>query len=167
LPFRNFPPPPRGVCGNNCCDSYESGYAPPATNDLFYSQLVDPITHVIDFAPSKVKDCHCQYRPTPVSRYSTMDAGSEGWGDDLSHEYVIEDMLKLSPAQILFLKKTKPRKVEVFAWLTKNGMGPEWFDNYGDTWCDSVEGVLEERGVMDLEEVLEEGGVIVAREEIE
>jgi hypothetical protein len=164
--LRNYAPG-QALCGNNtCCFSNERYSAMIVADDLFYSQAASPLTFA-SIPRSKVKDCHCQHQPAPLSRFASMDAGSEGWGDDLSHDYVIEDMLKLSPAQILYLKTTKPRKAEVYAWLTKSGFGGDWFENYGDTWCESVEGVLMERGVEELDDVLVDGGITVARVEDE
>jgi hypothetical protein len=74
---------------------------------------------------------------------STHDPGSEGWGDDIGHYYVVEDMLKLDPEQILWLKENAPLKgmVETFV----KGLG-EWFENNGETWGQTLEWVLKERG---------------------
>jgi len=167
LSFRNFPTPAQALCGNNSScvsvDRYGVEFTTPVRNDLFYNQFAPPAPFA-NFQ-SKFKDCNCGNHQSV--RFSPFDAGSEGWGDDLSHQYIIEDMLKLSPAQILYLKTTKPRKAELFAWLAKSGMGSEWFDNYADTWCESVGGVLCERGVMDLDKVLIGGGITIARAEFE
>jgi hypothetical protein len=137
-------------------------------NGIFANQWVPSVSHGNNGGkPAYKRDCNCHYTPTPTvfSRFSPIDGGSEGWGDDLSHEYVVNDMLKLSPAQILYLKLTKPRKADVFAWLATNDMGPEWFDNYGDTWGESVEGVLRERLGGEEQDVLLADGVLAQREE--
>lgn len=48
-----------------------------------------------------------------------------GWGDEIAHYYVVEDMLKLAPDQILWLYEhvtdaagTHAREEDVHAWLT-------------------------------------------------
>ena len=38
------------------------------------------------------------------------EPGAEGWGDDISHYYVIEDMMKLDPESILYLRDHCPLK---------------------------------------------------------
>lgn len=83
---------------------------------------------------------------TAYNRYAfnaSHDPGSEGWGDDIGHYYVVEDMLKLDPEQILWLKENAPLKGMVEAFV--KGMG-EWFENNGETWGQTLEWVLRERG---------------------
>lgn len=81
------------------------------------------------------------------------EPGAEGWGDDIPHYYVVEDMMKLDPEQVLWLKENAPMKgqVEIFV----KGLG-DWFENNGETWSQTLEWVLNERGE-DVEEVL--GGI--------
>lgn len=86
---------------------------------------------------------YAKYKPTAFH-----EPGDEGWGDDLSHYYVIEDMLKLDPEQILWLKDNAPFKAQVEAYIRDLG---EWFDNNGETFGQTLEFVLTERGV-DAEE---------------
>lgn len=71
------------------------------------------------------------------------DPGNEGWGDDIGHYYVVEDMLKLDPEQILWLKENAPLKGMVESFV--RGLG-EWFDNNGETWGQTLEWVLRARG---------------------
>ena len=87
-----------------------------------------------------------------------VDPGAEGWGDSISHYYIVEDMLKLDPSQILWLKERKMGRMQVTEWL--RGLG-DWFENYGDTWGETANWVLGERSE-DCEEVLgnERGGII-------
>ncbi|KAB8342713.1 hypothetical protein FH972_022313 [Carpinus fangiana] len=82
---------------------------------------------------------YAKYRPT-----ATHEPGCEGWGDDISHYYVVEDMLKLDPGQILMLKTCAPSKSQVEAYV--RGLGP-WFENNGDTFAETLEWVLRQRGV--------------------
>ena len=98
----------------------------------------------------------------------------EGWGDDINHYYVVQDMLKLDPAQILWLKEEAPLKRQVELYIRSLGEGGEsgdgqfendhgggaricsnggaagswdsWFENNGETWVQTLEWVLAERG---------------------
>lgn len=70
--------------------------------------------------------------------------GAEGWGDDIPHYYVIEDMLKLCPDQILWLKENAPLKGMVESYV--RSLGDYWFENNGETWGQTLEWVLDERG---------------------
>jgi hypothetical protein len=91
---------------------------------------------------------------------------TEGWGDDITHYYVVEDMLKLSPETILFLRDASlPRsEVEIFV----KGLG-EWFGNNGETFNETCRAVLGGRGVEweDFREEVEEGiiGIVEGGEE--
>lgn len=76
------------------------------------------------------------------------EPGLEGWGDDVQHYYIVEDMLKLDPRQILWLKDNAPLKSQVERYV--KGMG-EWFDNNGETFGQTLESVLYARGE-DVEE---------------
>ncbi|KAF2181787.1 hypothetical protein K469DRAFT_588550 [Zopfia rhizophila CBS 207.26] len=71
------------------------------------------------------------------------DPGAEGWGDDIPHYYVVEDMLKLDPEQIMWLKENAPLKGMVESYIKSLG---DWFENNGETWGQTLEWVLEERG---------------------
>lgn len=81
------------------------------------------------------------------------EPGAEGWGDDIPHYYVVEDMMKLDPEQILWLKVNAPLKGQVEMFV--RGLG-DWFENNGETWSQTLEWVLNERGEV-VEEVL--GGI--------
>ncbi|MCJ1228988.1 hypothetical protein MMC12_005652 [Toensbergia leucococca] len=96
----------------------------------------------------------------PSSKYHYHDAIlAEGWGDEIHHYYVVEDMLKLDPGQILLLRDSGVGKgdfgvgsgsgggvaskgvVEAFV----RGLG-EWFENNGETFQETVAWVIRERG---------------------
>jgi hypothetical protein len=89
--------------------------------------------------------------PTYTSRYASSkfsllpnhEIGAEGWGDDIPHYYVIEDMLKLDPEQIMWLKENAPLKGMVEGYVRSLG---DWFENNGETWGQTLEWVLSERG---------------------
>ena len=96
-----------------------------------------------------------------------LDPGAEGWGDDITHYYVVEDMVKLSPEQILHLKDQCPLKVQVEGYV-KEVVG-EWFINNGETFSETLAFVVKQRGG-DMEEMrlgVEDGeaGVVVGEDE--
>lgn len=89
------------------------------------------------------------------------EPGAEGWGDDISHYYVVEDMMKLDPEQILFLRDHCPLKVQVETHI--RGLG-DWFVNNGETFSETLGFVIRQRGG-DLEELkmaIEDGEAGVA-----
>ena len=111
--------------------------------------------------------------PTYTSRYTSPackfalhpghDVGAEGWGDDISHYYVIEDYMKLDPEQVLWLKENAPLKGMVEGYVRLLG---SWFENNGATLGQTVDWVLDERGesVVEFTDLIAEGrlGVAVA-----
>ncbi|KAF2263920.1 hypothetical protein CC78DRAFT_533692 [Lojkania enalia] len=115
--------------------------APPAHN---------PFTSLYHTAPSTLSN-HFHSTSTYNSRYAASkfslhthhDVGAEGWGDDIPHYYVVEDMLKLDPEQIMWLKENAPLKGMVEMYV--RGLG-DWFENNGETWAQTLEWVLDERG---------------------
>ncbi|KAL8712773.1 MAG: hypothetical protein Q9220_002981 [cf. Caloplaca sp. 1 TL-2023] len=99
----------------------------------------------------------------------------QGWGDDVSHYYVIEDMLKLHPGQIMQLYNFVVNGSGKLGALEAGPMGGnhkaavetfvvglgEWFDNNGETLGETVRLVLNERG----EDTFDGVGSIVAEGE--
>jgi hypothetical protein len=84
-----------------------------------------------------------RYHQTKYLTTSHHEPGAEGWGDDIGHYYVVEDMLKLDPEQILWLRENAPLKGMVEGYVRELG---EWFDNNGETWSQTLEWVMKERG---------------------
>lgn len=84
------------------------------------------------------------------------EPGGEGWGDDIPHYYVVEDMLKLDPGQVLWLKENAPLKGMVESYVRELGA---WFENNGETFGQTLEWVIRERGedVEELREGIREG----------
>ncbi|KAJ4988712.1 hypothetical protein SVAN01_05845 [Stagonosporopsis vannaccii] len=89
------------------------------------------------------------------------DVGAEGWGDDISHYYVIEDYMKLDPEQVLWLKENAPLKGMVEGYVRLLG---GWFENNGATLGQTVDWVLNERGegAVDFAEGIAEGRLGIA-----
>lgn len=71
------------------------------------------------------------------------DPGQEGWGDEIPHYYVVQDMLKLDPAQVLWLRDHAPLKEHVESYVHSLG---DWFRNNGETFVDTLLWVMNERG---------------------
>ncbi|KAJ5484418.1 hypothetical protein N7453_012372 [Penicillium expansum] len=72
------------------------------------------------------------------------DPGYEGWGDEIPHYYIMQDMLKLNPGQILWLRDHALLKEQVEEYVWSLG---EWFRNNGETFGDTLEYVMNERGL--------------------
>ncbi|SMR56635.1 unnamed protein product [Zymoseptoria tritici ST99CH_1E4] len=123
---------------------------------------------------------HLNYPPAPSSfvgegwstfgagRYQSRlaptrwhEPGAEGWGDDISHYYIIEDMMKLDPEQLLYLRDNCHLKAQVESHV--RGLG-EWFVNNGETFSETLGFVIKQRGgdVEDLKVAVEEGEAGVA-----
>lgn len=98
-----------------------------------------------------------KYHQSKYTATAYHEPGAEGWGDDIGHYYVVEDMLKLDPEQILWLKENAPLKGMVEGYV--RGLG-EWFENNGETFGQTVEWVLRERG----DDVAEVGEAIAVGE---
>ena len=81
---------------------------------------------------------HSKYVPTPGH-----EPGAEGWGDEIPHYYVVEDMLKLDPGQIIWLRENAPLKGQVESFV--KGLG-DWFENNGETLGQTMALVLHDRG---------------------
>ncbi|PGH33796.1 hypothetical protein GX50_03365 [[Emmonsia] crescens] len=85
-----------------------------------------------------------------VNKYATKfrsdlyhEPGTEGWGDQIHHYYVVEDMMKLDPSQVLWLRENAPFKEQVESYVRSMG---DWFDNNGETFGQTLEWVMGERG---------------------
>ncbi|KAI9730534.1 MAG: hypothetical protein M1834_005775 [Cirrosporium novae-zelandiae] len=89
------------------------------------------------------------------------EIGGEGWGDEIPHHYVVEDMLKLDPGQILWLRDNALLKQEVEAFVRNLG---DWFENNGETFGQTLEWVLDERGedIEDLKNAVKDGDLGIA-----
>jgi len=106
---------------------------------------------------------HSTHQINSSPRFSTKyqstawhEPGAEGWGDEIPHYYVVEDMLKLDPGQIIWLRENAPLKGMVEGFV--RGLG-EWFENNGETFGQTLEWVLRERAedAEDLKEAIREG----------
>ena len=124
VPFGGAAPPPH----------FSAYHSPPPPAAL----LVSHFHHSETLLATKFRATYARY-----SFGAGHDPGAEGWGDDIGHYYVVEDMLKLDPEQILWLKENAPLKGMVEGYV--RGLG-EWFENNGETWGQTLEWVLRERG---------------------
>ena len=92
------------------------------------------------------------------------EPGSEGWGDDISHYYIVEDMMKMNPEQILHLRDFCPLKAQVENYVKE--VGGEWYANNGETFSETLAFVMRQRGgdVEELRMAVEDGefGIVVS-----
>ncbi|CAC9894651.1 unnamed protein product [Aureobasidium pullulans] len=120
------------------------------------SFVQDGAYHCSEVAASK---WHNKYVPT-----ANHEPGAEGWGDDILHYYVIEDMLKLDPEQLMFLKENAPFKRQVEDHIRSQG---DWFDNNGETFVQTLQQVIHDRGqeMDEFKDAIEDGELGVALKE--
>lgn len=130
------------------CFNVHLNYPPPLTTAM---------PDIYQYRQTIQNDKMHKFRSTP-----THDPGFEGWGDDIQHYYIVEDMLKLDPAQVLWLRDNAPLKVQVEKYV--KGLG-EWFDNNGETFGETVEWVLKARGedIADFRADLKDGITGIAK----
>ncbi|KAI9038355.1 F-box domain protein [Aspergillus affinis] len=121
--------------GNSSSDAFER--RPNNVVDQYFHT-----THPGNFAESPAK-----YRSKFRNDFH-HDPGFEGWGDEIPHYYVVQDMMKLDPGEILWLREHAPLKEQVEAYVHSLG---EWFCNNGETFRETTEWVMNERGE-DIEE---------------
>lgn len=90
------------------------------------------------------------------------DPGSEGWGDEIPHYYVVQDMMKLDPCQILWLCNHAPMKQQVEDYVFSLG---DWFRDNGETFGDTLEWVMKERNddVADLRAAIDDREMGIVR----
>ena len=112
---------------------------------------VPPLAPSSQFFHTNYHTTHQNYaQPRLNSKYH--DILNDGWGDEINHYYVVEDMLKLDPRQVLMLKQgissvlggDGNRKSLVGSFVASLG---EWFDNNGSTFGATLEWVIRERGL--------------------
>lgn len=114
--------------------------SPTSNDDTFYHSHYSPAS---SSALSK-QSLASKLRSDPFH-----DPGQEGWGDEIPHYYIVQDMLKLDPGQILWLRDHAPLKEHVEEYVQSLG---DWFRNNGETFADTLVWVMNERGE-DVEEV--------------
>jgi hypothetical protein len=130
----NYPPPSASLSLHDRSSHNASG---SSIQQYFHT------AHPGNFAESPAK-----YR----SRFRndlSHDPGYEGWGDEIPHYYIMQDMMKLDPGQILWLRDHALLKEQVEEYICSLG---EWFRDNGETFGDTLEYVMNERG-FDIKEV--------------
>ncbi|KAI4203929.1 MAG: hypothetical protein LQ350_001551 [Teloschistes chrysophthalmus] len=126
-----------------------------------YGELSNPIISLMHIpAPGGMK----HWRHLCNDSIGLVDTW-EGWGDDVSHYYVIEDMMKLHPGHLMQLYHFVTGKTDNLAAMVDDGfimtrslgghkatveafvadLG-EWFDNNGETRSETIKFVVNERG---------------------
>ena len=79
------------------------------------------------------------------------DSHTEGWGDEIAQYYIVEDMMKLDPRQILVLLDQPLCKRQVEEYIDAQG---SYFVNNGQTLAQTLAWVMQARG-QELEELRE------------
>lgn len=124
-----------------------------------------------------------------ASKYDHRADLGLGWGDEISNYYVVEDMLKLDPGQLLYLFEsvtgvslTASSAVGYInydyessagkddqSWVVETFISDlgEWFENNGQTLTQTAEWVLEGRGedFKEVKQEVENGGGVVREDE--
>ncbi|KAG8526202.1 uncharacterized protein KY384_000195 [Bacidia gigantensis] len=117
--------------------------------------------------------------PFPLVSRELHGTTLEGWGDEITHYYVLEDMLKLNPSQLLYLYhsimeatqggfnagSSAKGLVEAFvAGLDQAGL---WFENNGETLGETISFVIRERGgeAQEIRSAVEERSLGVVQED--
>ncbi|KAF2857165.1 hypothetical protein K470DRAFT_261054 [Piedraia hortae CBS 480.64] len=113
--------------------------------DLFENVLKETVRWNV--CPSNgrllAKSLPCHYRCRLWTHHDELLL--QGWGDEITHYYVVEDMMKLDPQQILFLSDSRLSRRGVEAYI-KTACQGEWFGNNGETFSETLAHVLSQRG---------------------
>ncbi|KAK2766239.1 hypothetical protein FQN54_007755 [Arachnomyces sp. PD_36] len=122
-------------------------YPPPSSYSLQSSRPNPSSSPLVDENPFAVKPrtVKPQYNkgPNKLNANIYSDPSNEGWGDELPHYYIVEDMMKLDPGQVLWLRENAESKEDVELYV--RGLG-DWFENNGETFGQTLEWVMSERG---------------------
>lgn len=89
--------------------------------------------------------------------------GMYGWVDDVTRFYVVEDLMKLDPEQVLWLREEVYMNVQVPPHVAP--LGEEWFVNNGETFAQTFETVMADRGedAQEIRERIARGDLGIAR----
>lgn len=162
----------REVVANNVCPSngrirhkFHKRYPDSNHQLLFNIHLNYPPSSFVPDSGYHNSHCasskyHAKFTPS-----RSHEPGAEGWGDDIGHYYVVEDMMKLDPGQILLLKEQFPLKTQVEAYV---GVLGDWFNNNGETFSETLGFVVRQRGgdMQELKAAVEdrEAGVVMSED---
>ncbi|KAK3169974.1 hypothetical protein OEA41_009359 [Lepraria neglecta] len=119
-------------------------------------------------------------RLSMAKNYNHHHGAVEGWGDEIAQYYVVEDMLKLHPGQLMHLFESVVGQVSSSDGLlggwdpvggSKGAVGHfvaglgDWFENNGETLMETVGVVVADRGgdMGALREGVEDGWEGIAR----
>ncbi|KAK5107081.1 hypothetical protein LTR62_001865 [Meristemomyces frigidus] len=161
----------RDVVANNICPSngrirqkYQKRYPdsnhqllfnihlnhPPPTSTWCSTSPGSPSMNLMHTQSESKYPHHHPEHQSPLFPWSPSrhhEPSTEAWGDDINHYYIIEDMMKLSPAQILLLRDRCPLKAQVESFVrTEVDQGEGWFGENGETFCETLWSVVKGRG---------------------
>ena len=137
---------------------------------------------VVDFHQALFHSTPHVSRLSMARNHNQYGATVEGWGDDIVQYYVVEDMLKLNPGQLMHLFESLTgqagsdaestalysfgdRKAIVEHFVAALG---DWFENNGETLIETIGFVVGERGGdgRELGELVEGGLEGICRREL-
>ncbi|QIW98541.1 hypothetical protein AMS68_004059 [Peltaster fructicola] len=134
----------RDVIANNICPS--NGKMRARFHKRFQDHIPSQVSIHLNYARSSsaLQDsCYNSKYHASLSSSLFPDVSLDGWGDDIMHYYVVEDMMKLDPEQILLLREQCFSKAQVESFIT--GLG-EWFGNNGEVFSETLALVVKQRG---------------------
>ncbi|GAT27209.1 F-box domain protein [Aspergillus luchuensis] len=121
---------------------YRLWLSPAGAPSLFEKDASSAEQYFHTAHPSNFTESPAKYKSRFRNDYF-HDPGSEGWGDEIPHYYVVQDMLKLDPGQVIWLREHAPLKEQVETYVRSFG---DWFRDNGETFGDTLEWVMKERG---------------------
>jgi hypothetical protein len=94
---------------------------------------------------------------------SGFPIGMYGWVDDITRFYVLEDLMKLDPEQVLWLKEHTYLNMQVSDEVAP--LGEDWFINNGETFAQTFEMVMADRGedALEIRERIARGDLGIAK----
>lgn len=158
----------RDMVANNICPSngrirqkFQKRYPESNNQILFNIHLNYPSTPSAFSLDSWTPNASFGKYQSRLSPNKWHDPGAEGWGDDISHYYIIEDYMKLDPEQLLYLRDNCHLKAQVESHV--RGFG-EYFGNNGETFSETLGFVVKQRGcdVDELKHAVGDGELGVA-----
>lgn len=120
----------------------DAAYSAWACHTDSHSRAVTRVDHMRELFYGAHDEPEIKHNDLSPIEARTMKMG--GWGDEISQYYYVQSLLKLNPAQILWLYNHATYKWQVEALV--QDMGEDWFWNNGQTFSDTLSRVMLARG---------------------
>jgi hypothetical protein len=97
------------------------------------------------------------------AQVSSFPIGMYGWVDDITRFYVLEDLMKLDPEQVLWLRENAYLDVQVSDEVAP--LGEDWFIDNGETFSQTFDMVMADRGedALEIRERIARGDLGIAK----